>query len=55
MAIKRMTETQIPEDEMKEVGELNSVLFKEKQELEAQLVEESREKDRNHFPTPFLS
>jgi hypothetical protein len=43
VAIKRMTETQILEDELKEVGELNSVLF-EKQELEAKVAEESRAK-----------
>jgi hypothetical protein len=44
-----MTKTQIPEDELKEVGELNSVLFNEKQELEAKLAEESRAKDGNHL------
>jgi hypothetical protein len=41
VAIKRMTETQILEYELKEVGELNSVLLEEKQELEAKLAEES--------------
>jgi hypothetical protein len=30
VAIKRMTETQILEDELKEVGELNLVLLNEK-------------------------
>jgi hypothetical protein len=49
-----MTETQILKDELKEVGELNSVLLNEKQELEAKLVEESRAKDGNPFPN-FLS
>jgi hypothetical protein len=49
VAIKQMTETQILEDELKEVGELNSVLLAEKQELEAKLVEERRAKDGNQF------
>jgi hypothetical protein len=49
VAIKQMTETQILEDELKEVGELNSVLLAEKQELEAKLVEERRGKDGNQF------
>jgi hypothetical protein len=40
VAIKRMMETQILEDKLKDVGELNSVLLTEKQELEAKLVEE---------------
>jgi hypothetical protein len=48
-----MTETQILEYELKEVGELNSVLLQEKQDLEAKLAEESRVKDRNHFPASF--
>jgi hypothetical protein len=50
-----MIETQILEDELTEVGDLNSVLLKEKQELEAKLAEESRTEDGNHFPTHFLS
>jgi hypothetical protein len=41
VAIKRMTNTQILEDELKEVGEFNSVLLAQKQELEAKLAEES--------------
>jgi hypothetical protein len=49
VAIKRMTETQILTDELKEVGELNSVLLAQKQELEAKLAEESQAKDGNHF------
>jgi hypothetical protein len=49
-----MTETQILEDELK-VGELNSVLLNEKQELEAKLGEESRVKDGNHFPDFLFS
>jgi hypothetical protein len=44
-----MMETQILEDEIKEVGELNSVLLAEKQELEARLAEESQAKNGNQF------
>jgi hypothetical protein len=44
-----MTETQILEDQLKEVGELNPVLLTKKQELEAKLVEESWAKYGNHF------
>jgi hypothetical protein len=36
-----MTETQILKDELKKVSELNLVLLKEKQELEAKLAKES--------------
>jgi hypothetical protein len=54
VAIKRMIETKILEDELKKVGELNSVLLNEKQELEAKLVEESRA-DGNHFPDSLFS
>jgi hypothetical protein len=50
-----MTETQILEDELKEVGELNSVLLTEKQELEAKLAKESRAKDGNHFTDSLFS
>jgi hypothetical protein len=45
VVIKQMTETQAFEDELKEVSELNSVLFARIQELEAHLVEESQAKD----------
>jgi hypothetical protein len=38
VVIKWMTETQAFEDELKEVGELNSVLFAWNQELESQLA-----------------
>jgi hypothetical protein len=41
VAIKQMTETQVLEDELKEVGELNSILLAQKQELEAELDKES--------------
>jgi hypothetical protein len=36
-----MTKTQILEDELKEIGELNLVLLAQKQELKAKLAEES--------------
>jgi hypothetical protein len=49
VAIKQMTETQILEDELKEVGELNSILLTKRQQLKAQLAEESQVKDGNHF------
>jgi hypothetical protein len=49
-----MIETKILEDELKKVGELNSVLLNEKQELEAKLAEESRA-DGNHFPDSLFS
>jgi hypothetical protein len=55
VAIKQMTETQILEDELKEVSELNSILLNEKQELEAKLAEESRAKYGNHFPDSLFS
>jgi hypothetical protein len=45
VVIKQMQETQTFEDELKEVSELNSVLFAQNQELEAKLVEESQVKD----------
>jgi hypothetical protein len=44
-----MIETQILEDELKEVNELNSILLAEKQELKVKLAIESQEKDGNHF------
>jgi hypothetical protein len=50
-----MTETQILEDELKEVGKLNSVVLNEKQELKANLADESRAKDGNHFPDSLFS
>jgi hypothetical protein len=49
VAIKQMTETQILEDELKEVGELNSILLTKRQQLKAKLAEESQVKDGNHF------
>jgi hypothetical protein len=50
-----MTETQILEDVLKEVGELNSVLLTKKQELEAKMAKERRVKDGNHFPDSLFS
>jgi hypothetical protein len=50
-----MMETQILEDELKEVGEHNSVLINEKQELKAKLAKESRAKDVNHFLDSLFS
>jgi hypothetical protein len=41
VAIKRMTETRVLEDELKEVSKLNSVVLAQKQEIEAKLTEES--------------
>jgi hypothetical protein len=49
-----MTETQILEDELKEVSELNLVLLAEKQEHEAKLATENQAKDGEH-PIDFLS
>jgi hypothetical protein len=50
-----MTKTQILEDELKEVNELNSVLLGKKQELEAKLAEESQAKDGNHSTNSSFS
>jgi hypothetical protein len=55
VAIKRMTETQILEDELKEVGEPNSVLLAQKQWLEVKLAKESQEKVRNYFTNSLFS
>jgi hypothetical protein len=43
--IKCMAETQLFEGELKEANEQNSIHFANEQELEAQLVEETRAKD----------
>jgi hypothetical protein len=45
VAIKQMQETQIFEDELKEVSKLNLVLLNQNQELEAKLAKESQAKD----------
>jgi hypothetical protein len=49
VAVKQMMETQIFEDELKEVSELNLVLLAQKHELEAKLAEESQAKGGNYF------
>jgi hypothetical protein len=41
VAVKRMTETQVLPDELKEVSKLNSVLLAQRLELETKLAEES--------------
>jgi hypothetical protein len=41
VVVKRMTETQVLEDKLKEVGKLNSVLLAQGQELESKLVKEN--------------
>ena len=45
VAIKRMQEAQAFKDKLKEVGELNPVLYAWNQELEDKLAEESQTKD----------
>jgi hypothetical protein len=44
VALKRLTETQLFEDELKEMSELNKILLARNQELEAQLAKKSWEK-----------
>jgi Na+-translocating ferredoxin:NAD+ oxidoreductase RnfG subunit len=53
--VKRMTETQILENDLKEVNELNSIVLAQKQELEAKLAKESQQKDGNHSTNSLLS
>jgi hypothetical protein len=53
VAVKRLSETQLFEDELKEVSQLNIVLLAHNQELEARLAEESKEKTGKCF-TNFL-
>jgi hypothetical protein len=43
VAVKRMTETQLFEDELKEVSQPNSILLAQKMELEAKLAGEPSE------------
>jgi hypothetical protein len=50
-----MTETQVLEDELKEVSKLNLVLLAQQQELEAKLVEESLVKDGNYSTNSLFS
>jgi hypothetical protein len=54
VAVKRMTKTQLFEDELKEVSQLNSVLLAQKQELETRLAKESQAKDGKHFTDSLL-
>jgi hypothetical protein len=53
--MKRMRETQLFEDELKEVSQLNSILLAQKLELETRLAKESQAKDGNHFTNFLLS
>jgi hypothetical protein len=53
VTVKRITETQLLEDELKEVSELNIVLLAHNQDLEAKLAEESQEMTSKCF-TDFL-
>jgi hypothetical protein len=48
VALKRLTETQILDDELKEEKALNKALLARNQELETQLAAESREKTGKH-------
>jgi hypothetical protein len=52
VSIKRMQETQLYEDELKEVNEYNSVLFSRLQELETKCAKESQLKE-GKFLSPF--
>jgi hypothetical protein len=54
VTVKRMTETQLFEYELKEVSQLNSVLLAQKQELETRLAKESQAKDGKHFTDSLL-
>jgi hypothetical protein len=55
VAIKWMMETQVLEDELKEVSKLNSVLLAQQQELEAKLAKESQAKDGNYSTNSLFS
>jgi hypothetical protein len=52
VSIRRMQQTQMYKDELKEANEYNSILFARLQELEAKCAEESRLK-ASKFLTPF--
>jgi hypothetical protein len=54
VSIKRMQETPMYENELKEANEYNSVLFAQLRELEAECAEESRLKE-GKFLFTFLS
>jgi hypothetical protein len=49
VTVKRLTETQLSEDELKEVSQLNIVLLARNQELEARLAEECQAKTGHYF------
>jgi hypothetical protein len=49
VTVKRLTETQLFEDELKEVSQLNIVLLARNQELEARLAEERQAKTGQYF------
>jgi hypothetical protein len=51
--VKRLPKTQLFEDELKKVSQLNTVLLARNQELEARLTEESHSKTGKHS-TDFL-
>jgi hypothetical protein len=55
VAIMWMPETQSFEDKLNEVGELNSILYAQNQELEAKLAEESQEKDGKVPESSYLN
>jgi hypothetical protein len=54
VAVKRISKTQLFEDELKEVSQLNSILLAQKQELETRLAEESQAKDGKHLTNSLL-
>jgi hypothetical protein len=54
VAVKRISKTQLFEDELKEVSQLNSILLAQKIELETRLAEESQSKDGKHFTDSLL-
>jgi hypothetical protein len=55
VAIRLMREAQAFEDELKEVGKLNLVLYAENQELQSKLAEESQAKDGKVPLPPYLN
>jgi hypothetical protein len=55
VVVKRMTKTQLFEDELKEMSQLNSILLAQKLELEIKLAEEIQAKDGKHFTNSLLS
>jgi hypothetical protein len=53
VTIKRLTETQTFEDELKEVSALNEILLDCNHEVETRLAEESHAKNGMHSINPF--